>query len=75
VGIILEIRSEEIMCIIEDDGNGMSEVTATEGVPRRLGLLGMRERIALIDGAMEIETSQTRGTTLFVKVPLGALAD
>jgi signal transduction histidine kinase len=31
----------------------------------------MRERLALIEGAMEIESSLTKGTALFVKVPLG----
>jgi signal transduction histidine kinase len=71
VGIILDIRGDDIICIIEDDGIGMSEVTAQEGAPRRLGLLGMRERLALIDGSIEIESSQTKGTALFVKVPLG----
>uniref|UniRef100_Q07TZ2 Response regulator receiver sensor signal transduction histidine kinase n=1 Tax=Rhodopseudomonas palustris (strain BisA53) TaxID=316055 RepID=Q07TZ2_RHOP5 len=75
VGIILDIRGDDIICIIEDDGIGMSEVTAQEGAPRRLGLLGMRERLALIDGSIEIESSQTKGTALFVKVPLGASSD
>jgi signal transduction histidine kinase len=73
VGIILEIRGDEAMCIIEDDGRGMADVgsQAPDQRSRHLGLLGMRERLALIDGAMEIESSQTKGTALFVKVPLG----
>jgi signal transduction histidine kinase len=71
VGIILEIRADQVICIIEDDGKGMSAATAKEGAPRRLGLLGMRERLALVDGSIEIESSQTKGTALFVKVPLG----
>jgi signal transduction histidine kinase len=75
VGLVLEIRGNDVICIIEDDGRGMSGVTALEGAPRRLGLLGMRERLALIGGSMEIETSRTKGTALFVKVPLGASPD
>jgi len=75
VGIIFEIRGHEAICIIEDDGIGMSEVSsqAPDEGSRQLGLLGMRERLALIDGSMEIETSQTKGTALFVKVPLGTV--
>jgi signal transduction histidine kinase len=75
VGIILEIRANEAICIIEDDGSGMAEegARAPDQGSRHLGLLGMRERLALIDGAIEIESSQTKGTALFVKVPLGAV--
>ena len=61
VGLVLEIRGDEVICIIEDDGRGMSEVTALEGAPRRLGLLGMRERLVLIDGSMEIEIQPDQG--------------
>ena len=35
-----------------------------------LGLLGMRERVELLDGTFEIDTAPGAGTTLIVELPL-----
>ena len=51
---------------IEDNGRGFD---ATLSSPR-LGLAGMRERLLLVGGHLEIESSQDRGTTLFARIPL-----
>ena len=34
-----------------------------------LGLLGMRERLALIGGVLKIESSEGAGTTIVAEVP------
>ena len=34
-----------------------------------IGLIGMRERLALLDGSMTIESAPGKGTTLVVEVP------
>jgi PAS domain S-box-containing protein len=69
VTVILEKREEELILIIEDDGHGFDP--AAVGTPsksgRGLGLLGMRERAALIGGNIEIESSQN-GTAIYVRV-------
>ncbi len=82
VGIILEATEQEARLIVEDDGRGfiaepsmgeagMGEVGMAGGpLSGRLGLLGMRERLALVGGTLEVETSPGRGTTLFTRVPL-----
>ena len=36
-----------------------------------MGLLGMRERVALVGGTMEVESGPGQGTTVLVRVPLG----
>jgi two-component system, NarL family, sensor histidine kinase UhpB len=36
----------------------------------RLGLLGMQERVALVGGTLEIESTPGGGTSLFVRIPL-----
>lgn len=49
--------------ILEDDGRGF-EVEATlasQEKARRLGLRGMRERVDLLGGELEIESSPRRG--------------
>jgi signal transduction histidine kinase len=72
IGIILEVRNNEVTCIIEDDGCGIpsAQLEASHATKQRLGLLGMRERLALIRGSLEVESSDDGGTTLFARVPL-----
>jgi signal transduction histidine kinase len=36
----------------------------------QLGIRGMKERLELVGGTLEIETARDRGTTLLVRVPL-----
>jgi signal transduction histidine kinase len=72
VGIILEVRNNEAICIIEDDGRGIASDPSelSDAKPKRLGLLGMRERLALVHGTLEFESAQGRGATLFLRAPL-----
>jgi two-component system CheB/CheR fusion protein len=71
VGVILERRGADVVLIIEDDGRGfdIEEATANDARGRGLGLVGMRERAALVQGRIEIETGAGAGTTIFVQVP------
>jgi two-component system CheB/CheR fusion protein len=68
VDVLLERRDHHVVLIVEDDGIGFNadEATAHEG----LGLLGMRERAALIGGTLEIESAPGDSTTIFARVPL-----
>jgi signal transduction histidine kinase len=67
VSILLTRRHGMVAAVIEDDGRGFDpEDTGEEGV----GLIGMRERLALLDGRVEIESSEGAGTTLVAEVPL-----
>jgi chemotaxis family two-component system sensor kinase Cph1 len=74
VGVMLGATDELVTMIIEDDGQGFSSDAAELGnlPPKRLGLLGIRERVALVDGSLEVESAPGGGTTVFVRIPLGA---
>ena len=50
---------------IEDDGRGFSPDEPTDDGH---GLLGIRERVALLDGRLTIESSPGAGTTLVAEV-------
>ena len=57
---------------ISDDGRGLP---TAEDVGPGLGIVGMRERAALLGGAVELAAAPSgRGTTVQVTVPLAALA-
>jgi signal transduction histidine kinase len=67
VSILLARRGSAASLVIEDDGRGfVVEDSRSDG----LGLLGMRERVALHDGRLTIESTPAAGTTLAVEVPL-----
>jgi two-component system, chemotaxis family, sensor kinase Cph1 len=67
VSILLVRREAAAMLVIEDDGQGFTVEDARED---GLGLAGMRERVALHDGRLLIESRRGGGTTLAVEVPL-----
>jgi signal transduction histidine kinase len=52
---------------IEDDGIGFDPEPVREG---RLGLVGMRERVTLIGGTLDIDSEPGRGTTIIARIPL-----
>ncbi|MGQ0674338.1 MAG: GAF domain-containing protein [Hyphomicrobium sp.] len=72
VGIILEATGHEARLIIEDDGKGFlwEKVEDTVAPTMRLGLLGIRERLTLVGGVLEVETAPGQGTTLIIHVPV-----
>ncbi|ADP70763.1 multi-sensor signal transduction histidine kinase [Rhodomicrobium vannielii ATCC 17100] len=72
VAVLLEANEKEVRLIIEDNGRGFSPGERDQhGAPaRRLGLLGIRERLSLVSGTLEVESSPGHGCTLFIVVPL-----
>lgn len=71
VGVILAASDTEARLIVEDDGQGfeLNDLKGGAGPSARLGLLGVRERLALVGGRLEIETAPGAGTTLLIHVP------
>jgi signal transduction histidine kinase len=66
VSVIVTRKSGGVTAVIEDDGVGMTESRGGDG---GIGLLGMRERVALVGGRLEVESSPGAGTTLAIEVP------
>jgi signal transduction histidine kinase len=66
VSIVVARRPSSVATLIEDDGKGFVPVDDSEG----LGVIGMRERVALLDGTLQIESGEAGGTTIAVEVPL-----
>jgi signal transduction histidine kinase len=72
VSLIAERRGSQLRVIVEDDGRGFDAVavSAFADGQRRLGLLGMSERAALVAGVLEVESAPGNGTTIYLTVPL-----
>jgi chemotaxis methyl-accepting protein methylase/signal transduction histidine kinase len=73
VSIIINRRDDFVQMIVEDDGRGFdtSSVFDEGRTAGRLGLLGIRERVALLGGSVNIESAPGSTTSLYVRLPLG----
>jgi signal transduction histidine kinase len=54
-----------LQIVLRDDGNGFDTDRPSAG----FGLLGMRERIALVHGTLDIESAPGAGTTVRARIP------
>jgi signal transduction histidine kinase len=67
--VVLTRKNGRVTVMVEDDGRGFDPAAATTGI----GLVGMRERVQLLDGRLVVESSPQRngqGTTLVAEFPL-----
>jgi signal transduction histidine kinase len=72
----LSRRTHSLIGHVRDDGRGFDPL-ALNGSPsgqRRLGLLGMQERVAQCGGRLEIHSQPGHGTEVTIHIPLAELA-
>jgi signal transduction histidine kinase len=70
VSISLRTVDSDVELRVTDNGNGFADADPLgSSEPGHLGLASMRERAELLDGRLEIESSE-RGTRVLVRVPL-----
>jgi PAS domain S-box-containing protein len=77
VSLVLRRTPEQVLAVLEDDGQGFDgekDTSAADSRPR-LGLLGMRERAELVGGTLTVESAPGKGTAIYVRVPLGTFGD
>ncbi|HEX6588762.1 MAG TPA: PAS domain S-box protein [Longimicrobiales bacterium] len=71
VRLLIAEDGNEIRAILEDDGVGFDVRQApAPGRGPRLGLRGMRERLALLRGDLNVESAPGEGTRLIARIPL-----
>ncbi len=67
VSVLLTRKNGTVSVMIEDDGRGFDPRSArSDG----LGLRGMQERMALLDGTLVVDSTPGAGTTLVLELPL-----
>src|SRR5918997_671889 len=68
VTIRLVSTPEAVNLLVEDDGRGFDPSQVPEG---RHGIVGMRERVEMLGGALRVDSGPEGGTRVEAKVPLG----
>jgi signal transduction histidine kinase len=66
VSISLTRMEGSVKAVVEDDGTGFDPTIVDGGI----GLIGMRERLALLGGRLQVESRPGAGTTIAADVPV-----
>jgi len=67
VAVNVGVKDKNILVTIQDDGQGFDADAIPSG---HYGLLGIRERVRLVNGTFEIQSESGKGTNLKVQIPL-----
>jgi len=76
VKILLRTENEQLICEIEDDGVGFSIEEKTKSYS--YGIIGMKERVLLLNGRLDVRSEMKKGTVVRIEIPYsneGILSD
>jgi two-component system sensor histidine kinase UhpB len=71
VQVRLERNAHEVLASVNDDGQGFDVEEMMRSRERGLGLFGMQERLALVQGELVIDSTPGQGTRIRARVPTG----
>ena len=72
IRVVLRCENDGVSLSVEDDGLGFDAgtVLSSSDGSAGLGILGLRERMEMLSGTLQIESQPGRGTLLVGRVPL-----
>lgn len=72
VSVVLSHQRSFLSVMLEDDGCGFDpdEIYERRSGRQPIGLIGMKERVELVKGSLEIESMPGKGTTLYIHIPI-----
>ena len=68
VSLVLDEEQDVLRIMVEDDGQGFEPALRSEGI----GIIGMRERVYALRGAIAVHSAPQRGTTVAITLPLSS---
>ncbi|CAM4000783.1 sensor histidine kinase [Alkalicoccus chagannorensis] len=67
VTVKLDVKEKLITAVIKDDGKGFDTSATKEN---SFGLVGMKERINMLEGKISIDSTPGKGTIILVQIPI-----
>ena len=67
IKVLLEVHKDKISLVIKDDGVGFNPEEGEK--VGSYGIIGMKERVDLLDGELKIDSEINKGTTIKVVIP------
>ena len=73
-GVNLHFKKKAIRVHVRDDGEGfdVDEAINSKERPRGLGLLGMKERVEIMNGTLSIRSRDGGGTVIDIEIPVNS---
>lgn len=72
VAVDVRMEDKSLLVTIKDDGVGFDPSSIPSG---HYGILGMQERVRLVNGSLEIQSARGKGTVLKMEIPLSPLPE
>ncbi|WP_019123242.1 sensor histidine kinase [Brevibacillus massiliensis] len=69
VHVKLELQHDNVSLVVKDNGVGFDVI---ERRNKSFGLMGMKERVQLLNGTMEVASAPLKGTKVMFQIPLKA---
>ncbi|WP_433944336.1 sensor histidine kinase [Paenibacillus sp. SN-8-1] len=71
VGVEITYQAQMIKIVVQDNGLGFRVESLEQKTKEHshFGLIGMRERVELLEGRMEIESAENQGTKIIIHIP------
>jgi len=66
IDVKLEIGKKNLSMLIKDNGKGFDPTIKRD---KSFGLIGMRERVEMLEGKISIDSQPGKGTMIFIQVP------
>ena len=67
IQVKVEVKKDQITVVIKDDGKGFDQNKEKTG---SFGIMGMKERVDLLEGDIKIDSKVGTGTVILIQVPL-----
>jgi signal transduction histidine kinase len=75
VEVNIQKLPDSVCMKIKDDGKSFRVEQVMHGKgSKRLGLLGMRERLEMVGGSFDVESAPGKGTTITTQIPFGKIS-
>lgn len=71
--VAMDCKDAQVRIVVSDQGKGFdfAQAQTTASVLGKLGLFSVRERLALLNGQVEVESALGQGSRFTLRVPLG----
>ncbi|KZN98022.1 histidine kinase [Aeribacillus pallidus] len=69
IDVKFEVRSNQVNVAIKDDGKGFDVKNVFKEKKESFGLMGMKERVELLNGKMAVHSAPGKGTFIIIQLP------
>ncbi|WLR41497.1 sensor histidine kinase [Bacillus carboniphilus] len=70
IHVRVEVKDDLVNLVVKDNGKGFDQSKVNNRNKKSFGLLGMKERVELLEGKMTIDSRPNIGTFIIIQVPL-----